>query len=490
MQNILRGVSALILGLWPALAAADPADLAPMDDPADAAAVLEEAENGRFTVSFTFREPQTALVFGQAGDGYRAGDWQSETAGVRVERIGRVDALIFERPGTEASFTFTPFTENLPKAYTPFLDFTGDDWGVLTGQFRLLEAESRDAIAAFDGSTGDWQGKALSMDVAFTDDRPVYYGGQRYQEGLIIRPKGDGTYAYIGDARPAEGASFVGFIDRALPPWIAGSFDEDLGTIFRTLSDGWGFELPDKAMILFAFKGLEQDGFSMTGGAFEGLLALEVQGSALKTADDAIRNYLLWFFSHEAAHLYQQVGEVQSFNTDDGWIHEGAANTMSYAVVAKISSDPDAFLLESYQSAWTNCLETLRTGPLDEASKRGQFAGHYACGDFAALVTDAILPRHDLYDFWNLLKQKAGQTEEAMITAELYWQTLEELGAPAQSIEDLKLLVSARMNQPEGFLAGVLERAGLPPRFDAEGDPTGFALRAPHDRGALHAIRR
>ncbi|MFC3302307.1 hypothetical protein [Parvularcula lutaonensis] len=452
----------------------------------DAVATLAEARDGSFTVTFEFAEPRTVLVFGQSGGAYRTGAWKTQTPGARVETIGPFDVLTFERPTSSVTFAIEPFTENLPKAYTPFLDFSGSDWGVLTGQFRLLDAESREAIERSAGAPGQWQGEKLSMDVVISSPRPIYYAGQRYRGEVRMTPVGDGTYAYIGDARPTEGSSFIGFIDPGLPAWIAESFDRDLKMIFRELSDGWGTDLPRKAMILFAFKGYEKEGFSMTGGAFEGLLGLEIEGSALESADEEIRNYLLWFFSHEAAHLYQQNGEVQASDTIDAWMHEGSANTMAYALTSAISSDPDAFLLESYQNAWSTCLETLREGPLDEASLRGSFPGHYACGDFIALATDAILPRHDLYDFWNALKASAVEENDRRISAELYWETLSKLGGSQERIEDLRLLTTEGMNAPDLFLAGVLERAGLPPQLDVEGKPSGFTFRARSDRKGIH----
>lgn len=474
----------LILGLCFILGACAKA---PSPVPAnDGSMLLEENGDGTFSITYTFTQPHLALVFGQAPLSYRAGIWTSETPEASVQAIGDMDVLVFEAPATEARFRFAPSTQDFRKAYTAFLPFTGGDWAVLTGQFRLKPANSLDALAAHDGSAEAWPTEDLELTLSIRSDRPIWLAGAEYEGDVQTLPESDDTYAYIGALEPLSATSFVGFVDPSLPAWIQDGFDTALLDIFATLSAGWGFELPEKSTLFFSFRGLERDGLHLTGGALDGgVLALEVGGNALESPSPEIATYLEWFFAHEAAHLYQTAGGIEPDDPDHAWIHEGSANTMAHAVAASRSDDPATFLNDVYGRAFDDCTGFLATGPLTEAASRGAFDAYYACGDFMALMTDAALPDLSLYTFWNRLKADALATEEGQITATLYFETLTALGASEDRVNDIKMIDSGTFSEPRAQFLDLLHAAGLEVGLDESGNPERFRLYALHDRTAL-----
>lgn len=426
------------------------------------------------------------MVFGQAPTSYRAGEWTALNAGVSVQQIGQMDVLVFETPSNEATFLIPAHSENLPKAYTSFIAFTTGDWGILTGQFRLKPAESLEALQAHPATVNEWETEDLDLSLEIQSQRAIWLGGQQYQNSITLEPRGDDTYAFLGELSPLSGNSFIGFVDPALPDWIGASFDQTLLDIFSYLSAGWGFELPQKSTLFFSFHGLESEGLDMTGGALDGgVLALEIGGNALETPSPEIFDYLQWFFAHEAAHLYQKAGGVNPDDSEHAWIHEGSANTMAYALTADSAADPNTFLLEVYARAFQDCVTYLETDQLTAAALNGQFNAYYACGDFMALMTDAALPDHSLYDFWNALKDRAEAENDSKITSAEYFATLESLGADPDRIADLRTLAFEPIDNPNDTLTALLRAAGLDVERSEDGSPVGFRFQAEHDKVAI-----
>ena len=53
-------------------------------------------------------------------------------------------------------------------------------------------------------------------------------------------------------------------------------------------------------------------------------------------------SYVHWFFAHEAAHLFQIDRGVGFASGAQSWIHEGAANTMAYSLIASMMEQDGA----------------------------------------------------------------------------------------------------------------------------------------------------
>jgi hypothetical protein len=174
-----------------------------------------------------------------------------------------------------------------------------------------------------------------------------------------------------------------------------------------------------------------------------------------------------------------------SDNGGHAWVHEGSANAFAYRIGADLADNPEAYLAEVYASEYKDCVAHLEQAPLVEARDRGNFRAYYACGDLIALATDAMLPEHDLYDFWNALQTASTQTVDTDRAA-LYFQVLEKLGAPADKVERLRAFVWQKPGDASGFVQTMMASVGLPIALNDEGAFTSITLKADADRKSLH----
>jgi hypothetical protein len=182
-----------------------------------------------------------------------------------------------------------------------------------------------------------------------------------------LNPEGDGTYAYVGTKVPVSGESFVGMIDEALPGWIRSTLDDDLKRIFGELTRAWEFALPERATVLFVFKGADTPGLSFTGGAIDNLLSLEIGGADAATDLPEVRDMYLLLLAHEATHLYQSAAGLAFPDGSMAWIHEGSADTMAHRIAALLAADPARLLAERYSEAFANCTDHLAGDTLEKA---------------------------------------------------------------------------------------------------------------------------
>jgi len=118
-----------------------------------------------------------------------------------------------------------------------------------------------------------------------------------------------------------------------------------------------------------------------------------------------------------------------------------------------------------YWQTHRQCVQELADAPLQ--GKRGR-AG-YVCGDLIAQMTAAALPDHDLFAFWNGLRDAAKQRDQRKLIGNRYFALLREHGALSALVDSLQRLVTTRLEHPENALAEAMRASELDPRFAADG---------------------
>lgn len=432
---------------------------------------------GNWRVSYSFESPQTVLAFARSSNDYRLSTWRLETEGARLGRANDIDVIVFDEPSMEVVFSVVPLTSPLQSDYTPFVAFADGGLAVYEGQFSLIPFETLEAVTAMGGDVRSTGRAPLQMTVGLSSSKPIIVDGKILQGRVLHEIEGDGTYIYTGDSQIERFVSFTAVLDDALPDWLRDRFDRDLAGIFSELRQLWGFDLANRATVLLAYKGAVQDGLSAQGGALDQLLMMEVGGTALSEQDFDTLTYLHWFFAHEAVHLFQTEKGVTFGRDEDAWIHEGAANTMAYNLIANMldAQDRTRFLSSVYANAFESCVGALEQGALSKAADRDAFSAHYACGDFVALASDGFLKRRDLYDMWNMLTDRAQAMETKQITSELYFANLQLLGMTKANRDRIARFVGEELEDPRQALTDLLEEAGLEPEFNAEGQLVSLA---------------
>jgi len=419
---------------------------------------LKDGRDGPWTLKISTTSP-TTLFFSRSKGDYRADSYAPTNNTARLERIAGLDTVIFSDGSQDAQFALTPYSGNIRAGYTPFIPFSDGGVAVYTGQFELLDAADRAAVEALDGRLSNWTGDQNPIPLTIISDRPMLIDGRRETDRAELFADGGGQYIYLGESEVVEGENFVGVIDPGLPAWIRDDFDETLGLIFSGLEARFGYGLSDRATVLFAYRGDDVQGLSNKGGALPGnVLALESAGTALQKPSDDIITYFDFFFTHEAAHLFQAASGKRLGNQDSSWIHEGHANAVAYRFLVDQGLQSRAAYETRLAETYARCVTELDGRTLSDTLRTGR-VGAYDCGELIALASDSALKSHDLFDLWARIVAVA--PDDRNYEAEDYFTALLDLGANADVVDRLRMLVTLPIEDADMTLRGLLAAAGM-----------------------------
>ena len=420
---------------------------------------LSDVGNGLWRFDVDLNEPQNALMFSRSRNNYRLQTYTALSSGVKLERIGDFDTIVFEPGVMRASFEVTSFTDTLPGTYTPYIPFSDGGQAIYLGAFELLRMVNSGAVADLKGNLDAWDGEQFNIPVHLKTENSILLDGEVHSGSAQTIVNGNGPYAYLGPTPLVEGKNFSGVMDPGLPDWLMEGFDEDLSKIFAALQDGFGRDLEDKATIMFAFRGYETEGFSNTGGVLDGgLMVLETSGDAMREPNDRLRGYLEWFLTHEATHLFQHSNEVRYADKSDSWITEGGANAVTHYISDKLDTITDEVVQKRYQDAFDYCVSSIKNSTMAEITLRND-QSHYNCGDFVFRISDAALPEHDLFDLWDAVLVQAG--EDRTYDTPKYFAALRELGAKERLVTQLEDFVAGPVIDPATDLSEMMQDVGI-----------------------------
>ena len=456
----------LILALAVIVAACTPTKPEAFIEDTDITVIATEIDAQTWHVEFLLPTPQTGLIFSRSNGDYRTQSWAPIGDAPQVERIGNFDALLFEAPTSKFAYTMTARTEGIPQDYTPVLAFSDGGRAIFTGQFELLVVTDRAEIEQLESGLSNWQGEQPRMGVRIVSDRPMLVQGKRVNGVVEHSSVGGGTYVYVGDGDVYEGESFIGVIDGALPDHVREPLDADLTALFKIYDQRWGFSLPSRGTIYYAFEGYNRPGYSNKGSVLgTDLMILQSSGEALREPDPENRTRNLWFFAHEGAHMYQSKLMERFSVGPHAWIHEGGANAIANSAIQSLPGVPEEFILGEYQSAFEQCAADLERGSLLTAHADGRFYAHYHCGQLFSAAADAALPDHDLYAFWKAF------TEALDLDApdQAFYTTLDALGADPNISAAIRALATEDSDDPRAALTDLMIQSGLNPEFDEAG---------------------
>jgi hypothetical protein len=419
---------------------------------------LTDGEGGpwRLDVRSTSSAP---LIFSRSRGDYRSTSYTPLNDSARLERIGGFDTIVFADAAQDASFTFKPYSGNIRAGSTPFIPFSDGGVALDFGQFELIAVEDVAAVAALDGRLSNWTGEQNPIPLTVNSDRPMLINGERKAGTANFYADGTSNYLYLGDSDVMNGDNLVGVIDPGLPAWIRDDFDKTLGVIFSELETRFGYGLPNRATVLFAYRGDELQGFSNKGSALPGnLLALEVAGTALQQPSDEIADHFHFFFAHEAVHLFQAASGKRLGNQNSSWIHEGQANAIAYRLLVEQDMQSRTAYEVRLAEAFNRCATELEGRALTETLFTGRI-GAYDCGEVIAVASDAAMPDHNLFDLWAEMVAVGDDPERYV--ADDYFAALESLGVEKDVVAQLKDLTQETVSDADATLRQILAAAGL-----------------------------
>jgi hypothetical protein len=196
LNRLLACLALACAGATPAFAAAKSAPVK----------IELSAQEAQWQARFTLPRPAKELRFVRVDrHGNRASAWTSVDPGLQIklengeEVVRRSDGAAF----TTAAFRMAPRYIQMEKDYAPFAPFGDGGLLIYTGQFHLC-ADRCEGSESFQLSL---QPPAGSHAIA---------GGQ-VVPAVDIEDGGDGTYLYVGHAKPVETPDVVAVIDKAFP---------------------------------------------------------------------------------------------------------------------------------------------------------------------------------------------------------------------------------------------------------------------------------
>ncbi|WP_371396824.1 hypothetical protein [Fretibacter rubidus] len=407
-------------------------------------------------------------AFSRSTNDYRSETWQSVTGADFARKYGFDTITLTDN---QAQLTLMPYSGMMQASYTPFIHFSDGGTAVFAGQFDMFALKDEAALEALGGDVYNNKGDLFAAPLTIKSSRPILYGGQSYDGEFTLNLDGKVSYAYVGETDITQGQDFAGVIDPGLPDWISGRFDDDLTLVFKALSERWGFGLTDKATILLAFEGYELEGLSATGGALPGnMIVMQLSGNRLREENPRILSYLQWFFTHEAAHLFQGHSDKHYAHNRYSWINEGGANTMTSMILVDKGLVADDYLQDTYSNSFKRCTEALEGKTLETAINNGP-EGNYDCGDLIGRITDAALPDYDFFDFWNAFLDGL----DGNFTDADYFKTMRALGANESVVSRLEALTSEKITDATGHLQSLMNDAGIKTTF-VDGTMTAIAF--------------
>ena len=351
-------------------------------------------------VAYRLALPAMGIALARTPDESRRERWRFGSPGFEIAHengndvIRRTDREAFSSVTAIVPATYIP----LPKDYAPFSPFSDDGLLIHSGRFQACPLT---ANRSTDDCDGPW-----SMQINAPPDAHILLNGEKHDLSARWLDSDSGTKVYVGSAIPRSNSNFVGIVDPVLPAAISDLVSASLPEIMEQ----FGRRLPPLAQRPMLFVSYDPDyerGHGRQGGTLPNQIFMHFYGPAAKTGEavDNTPEDVLWFFAHEAAHLFQHgvSGDLES-----SWIHEGSAEAFAYLLLRDLGAVSEDYLDERRRRAFHDCVDALERGPLTTAAERGSFADYYQCGLTMFIAIDDEIRvnsgnRQDLFSFWTAL---------------------------------------------------------------------------------------
>lgn len=356
----------------------------------DISAVIEKRSANDWVVTYQLESPVSRLAFKRNTDNARAARWKPLQESFVItyadgkEYIERSD----KQPFKETSFQLTPTYISLVKEYAPFSPFS--DGGMLfhSGHFFTCIEECH-------ADSNSW---AISVSAPQGDN--IVLSGDIYNSTASWVDENSGTKVYVGKGTPVEEHHFISVIDKELPLKLRASLDEQLPGLMEFFASKFG-QLGSRPALFASYSEGSNGKYGHQGGTLPGQVFMHWYGKQAMEQINADVTY--WFFAHEVAHIYQQEGSNIG-NSQDAWVHEGAAEYFAGVVADK------SFFQTKLANARSSCIADLEVSSSYAEAAATNFNIHYTCGLVVMNAMSEDLANHDngedLFSLWSLFNKQ------------------------------------------------------------------------------------
>ena len=468
MRGAIIGAMLALLGAS-SLAASPPGPPLPVPPAPVRAQVVRDGDSWTATYVLPRAAPVWAFIRSAdaeaTGRSWRGASWTVETPGVRLERIGRYDALVADRSNVPevVRIRFTPFTDELRADYVPALALGGGAVALFDDHFLLFSAPSIEAVARLPVDLNGQPIDDSGTRVTFRDAAgPLLHRGRRSPE---VTTQNSNSYILFGARDPIVTEAMAAVIDPALPGWLADSLRELTPAILSRYAMELGPAPGGPPTLLASWVGPTPGRSSMNGGVVPGTLVMRFEGAGVVERNAELLNLARWFIAHEGSHFW--LGQAVRYERSrDAWMLEGGADLLAIRTVQAL--DPSYDWKSEVNRAIRDCAALTENRGAASAEDRGEHRAYYACGAVFALVAEAKSGRPYSAFVRGLVD---ANREDGVLTRDEWLDALDGVARDPSIRADIETLLDRGAPQPKTVLASLLRRAGVAHVLGDDGTP-------------------
>ncbi len=411
---------------------------------------ITKSPNGSWTVKYKADEPINKISFIRNPDKSRTMRWHPTSPELEVfyqnkqEHIARKDRTTFK----EAELILTPTYKDLSKDYAPFSPFS--DGGMLFHSGRFFTC-----INSCINNLNHWK-----MTLKIPDDEHIIVNGKIFHSSTSWLDKNDGISVYVGKQNPIETDSYIALIDKGLPEKIQKSLSSDIPKMMNYFENKLG-KLPFKEKPTLFASYAKINGHSSQGGTLPNRIFMHWNKNNLETSVKNVKfiNDTLWFFGHEAAHLYQS-GKVTLLSDDpsQSWLHEGHADILASDVLLSLYPSSTDYVNSRFKNIKNNCAKGLKKMALIDAAEVGQFHNYYTCGFVIHSAIENMAKSqnkggHSAYSTWNQFRAKV--EDGKAVGQQTFFSVVDDI-AKTNSSEKIATFINIRHDEPKKAIDALL----------------------------------
>ena len=327
---------------------------------------IEKNIHDEWTVTYQSSKQIQAVMFANSPDSSRLQRWRLLSTEFSFNYINGKE-VISRKDGT--SFTsiklkLTPNYVHLPKNYAPFSPFSNDGMLVHSGRFFAC-------ANICSGRENIW---AMAVKAPRQDN--IVVDGKVYLSETSWWDKNEGQKFYIGKQVFEANIDYNGIIDPLLIGNIGKQLQETFPSMMAVLEKSYG-ALQHKPMLFASVSSTNDGSFGRQGGTLPNQIFMHWYGDVKHQKRDEFET--LWFFAHEAAHMYQNL-PGKAITPVDNWLHEGHAEMMAKKIIISLLPQYSDLVAGKVSKAEANCEVATQNSSLSEQVKAGNYQSLYDCG--------------------------------------------------------------------------------------------------------------
>jgi hypothetical protein len=340
---------------------------------------IEKHSTLGWTVSYQSNKSINAVMFAHSPDSSRLKRWQPISSEFIIKHLNGKDVVTRKDGGpfSFVRFQLTPSYIHLPKSYAPFSPFS--DGGMLVHSGRFFACPN-----ICTGNENLW-----AMGVKAPVEDTIVIGSDKYSRKASWWDKNEGQKVYIGQQQSNHNEDYISIVDAKLTQTVGRQLETILPSMMLFLEETYG-AIEDKPMLFASFGETSDGSFGRQGGVLPNQVFMHWYGAA--TYQEKNPAATLWFFAHEAAHMYQNM-TGQAATPVDNWLHEGHAEMMAKRIMLSLLPQYQSYVEAKVVQARGNCLAIMKSSSLPEQIGAENYQALYDCGLYIYSAIEITYPQ-------------------------------------------------------------------------------------------------